>query len=125
MVADYITVNSSPTAPSSGLVLGFNSTAETPQGQRCTSSSCSSTGFDYLIQAQSADFITTMSSPQTYLNSNVNPGDLFKDAIGNYLQTCTFENDFCMRTLYLPGRVAFRGICSLRRLCRKINNSGR
>ena len=84
------------TSPSQGIVLGVNSTAALPKGQRCSSSSCTNTNVDYLINAQSADFITTLQSQQTFLESNTIQGQFLKDFIGVYLQSCSLENDHCI-----------------------------
>lgn len=92
------------TSPSSGIILGVNSTAKLPYGKRCTSSSCSSTNVDYLIQAQSADFITTLQSEQNFLESNTNQGELLKDSVGNYLQNCNLEDDYCIVPIKISAK---------------------
>src|SRR3989344_7489444 len=92
------------TAPSAGIILGVNSTAKFPMGQRCTFSSCTSTNVDYLINAQSADFITTLQSQQTFLESNTNQGQFLKDYIGSYLQNCNLEDDHCIIPIKISSK---------------------
>ena len=85
------------TAPSAGIVLAVNDSAVNSQGYRCTSSSCNKVpNTDYAIKAKASNFITTLQESLEYFESNTNPGAYFKDAIATYLQTCTYQDDFCI-----------------------------
>jgi len=85
------------TSPSTGIVLVVNDSAVNSQGYRCTSSSCSKIPLtDYALQAKSSNFETTLEESLDYFESNTNPGSYLKDAIANYLQTCNYQDDYCI-----------------------------
>ncbi|MBI2507668.1 PKD domain-containing protein [Candidatus Woesearchaeota archaeon] len=85
------------TAPSAGIVLAVNDSVSNSQGYRCTASSCSKIqNTDYAIKAKSSNFITTLQESLEYFESNTIQEKYFKDAIANFLQACTYQDDFCI-----------------------------
>ena len=84
-------------APSAGIVLAVNDSAANSQGYRCTASSCNKvSNTDYAIKAKASNFITTLQESLNYFESNTNQGTYLKDAIANFLQACTYQNDLCI-----------------------------
>src|SRR3989344_2979262 len=93
------------TSPSPGIVLAVNDTSINAQGYRCTSSSCNKIqNTDYAIQAKSSNFITTLPESLEYFESNINPGNYFKDIVASFLQTCVYDDDYCIIPINITAK---------------------
>jgi len=78
-----------------GNILAANSSALNPQGYTNCGIDCQKAGMDFIIQVKAADYISKLSTTETYSVSNTRPGEYLYTTLSSFYKNCNFYEDYC------------------------------